>query len=73
MYRTLSLPLVYQKLNKLKARSIYVAAILNIVSSVILVDLVGVLGPAFGTLISFIILYLITLYYFRKHTAHVAY
>lgn len=73
MYRTLSLPLVYQKLNRLKARNIYIAAGINILSSVILVDFVGVLGPAYGTLLSFIVLYCLTLYYYRKHMTHVAY
>lgn len=71
MYRTISLPLVYQKLNKLKARNIYMAAIVNIVTSILLVDHVGVLGPAYGTLISFVFLYVLTLYYFSKHTKHI--
>tara|TARA_R110001599_G_scaffold326067_1_gene538483 strand:- start:8282 stop:9499 length:1218 start_codon:yes stop_codon:yes gene_type:complete len=71
MYRTVSLPLVYLKLNKLKAQNIYIAAIVNLSLSVLLTSEIGLLGPAYGTLISFILLYFLTLYYNLKHTEHI--
>lgn len=72
MYRTVALPLEYLKLNKLKAQNIYIAAFINLSTSIYLTTQIGLLGPAYGTLMSFIVLYLLTLRYNLIHTREIA-
>lgn len=45
----------------------FVAAILNIVLNIVLINKFGIYGAAYATLISFFVLYLITLFYTYKH------
>ncbi len=72
MYRTVGLPLDYFKKTKLKAVNFYIAAFCNIVLSIGLINWLGLLAPAVGTLVSFIILYFITLFFNLKYTNELA-
>ena len=68
MYRTVGLPLDYLKKTKLKAVNFYIAAVCNIILSIGLINWLGLLAPAIGTLVSFMVLYFITLFFNLKYT-----
>ena len=53
----------YYKLNTLKTKLLYVGAIINILFSVLLIDRFGILAPAYGTLIGFGVIAILSLFY----------
>lgn len=72
MYRMVGLPLDYLKKTVLKTINFYIAAVINVSLSIFLIDIYGFLAPAIGTLVSFILLYFLTLHFSLKHTAHLS-
>ena len=72
MYRTVGLPLDYLKKNTLKTTNFSITAVFNLVISIALIDQFGLFAPAIGTLFSFALLYLLTLYFSLKHTKFLA-
>lgn len=64
MYRVSSIVLEYYKKNSLKTKTFYLGAIINVVSSIALIDVFGILSPALGTMLGFFILLIIT--YFQS-------
>ena len=63
IYQLSSVILEYYKLNTLKTKLLYVGAIINILFSVILIERFGILAPAYGTLIGFGIIAILSLFY----------
>ena len=53
----------YHKLNTLKTKLLYVGAIINILFSVLLINRFGILAPAYGTLIGFGVIAILSLFY----------
>jgi len=72
MYRTVGLPLDYLKKNRLKAINFSLAAMVNITVSITLLGYVGIMGPAIGTLVSFMLLYFLTRHFNHKYIANLA-
>ena len=63
IYQVSSIILEYYKLNTLKTKLLYVGAIINIFFSVIFIDRFGILAPAYGTLIGFGVIAILSLFY----------
>tara|TARA_B110000459_G_scaffold203531_1_gene260388 strand:- start:16 stop:1206 length:1191 start_codon:yes stop_codon:yes gene_type:complete len=63
IYQVSSIILEYYKLNVLKTKLLYIGAIINIFFSIILIDRFGILAPAYGTLIGFGVIAILSLFY----------
>ena len=64
IYRVSSLVLEYHKKNSLKAKIFYLGAFINVVFSIALIDVFGILSPALGTMLGFFFVLIIT--YFQS-------
>lgn len=67
MYAIISHILVLEKKTKITGTIWIICAILNLVLNIILIPYFGILGAAFGTLISYLIAFILTVYYSFKY------
>lgn len=65
-YRVPGLVLDFYKLNVLKMKLLYVCAFLNILLSLLLIPVLGILAPALGTLLAYIVLSILVYYFAIK-------
>jgi O-antigen/teichoic acid export membrane protein len=63
LFRVPGLVIDYYRLNVLKARILYFAAIMNVSVSLLLLPKFGLIAPALGTVLSYILLTILTIYF----------
>ena len=57
----------YHKLNALRTKIFYVGAFINVVFSVVFIDSLGILAPAYGTLLGFFVIAIGSIFYSLKY------
>ena len=66
MYRVYGLVINYYKENKLKTKMEYLIVFINIIFSMSLIPFLGLLAPAIGTIISYLLAFLISKYFAKR-------
>jgi len=66
IYRVSGLVIEYYKLNVLKTKLVFIAMLINLIVSILLINLYGIFAPAIGTIIAYIFLAFSSQYYGYK-------